>query len=145
MPTGPIRNPYLQLRYQIEIEGVLVAGFSEVTGIRMTTEFLEFREGGLNAYIHKLPGQTLVSNLVLKRGLTDSASLWEWYRNVVNGDFKRKNGAVILQNEQREAVWRWNFVQGYPVSWQGPELRADSSLLAVETLVIAHNGLIKGG
>lgn len=144
MATGITTNPYLQFRYQVELEGVLVGGFSEVAGLRMSTEIEEYREGGLNTYTHKLPGATRISNLRLRRGLTDSASLWEWYSGVVAGHAKRKNGAIILHNEKGEAAWRWNFVNAYPVSWEGPDLRAETSLVAVESLELAHNGLHKG-
>jgi phage tail-like protein len=39
--------------------------------------------------------------------------------------------------------WRWNFLQAYPVKWIGPNLRATTSEVAVETLELAHNGFVK--
>jgi phage tail-like protein len=40
--------------------------------------------------------------------------------------------------------WRWNFAQAYPVKWVGPELKADSSTVAFETIELAHHGIKKG-
>lgn len=140
-----IRNdPYLSFRFLVEIQGLIVGGFSEVSGLQAETEIEEFREGGVNDHVHKLPKITKYPNLTLKRGITDSDVLWNWYQDVISGFFERKNGFIILQDNEGNEKWRWHFINAYPVKWTGPDLKADSSTVAVETLELAHNGIKKG-
>jgi phage tail-like protein len=135
--------PYLSFRFLIEIQGLIVGGFSEVTGLQAETEIETVEEGGVNDYVHKFPKKTKQFNLVLKRGITDSDSLWKWHQDVVNGKISRKSGFIILLDSQGNEKWRWHFVQAYPVKWSGPDLKADNNAVAIESLELVHNGITK--
>ncbi|MGM0879731.1 MAG: phage tail protein [Bacillota bacterium] len=143
MAAGDRNDPLAGYRFLVELDGLVVGGFAEASGLSAETETEEYREGGLNGYLHKLPGAQRFPNLVLKRGLTHSDTLWTWYRDASSGDVKRKNGSVILQDGSGNEAWRWNFVQAYPVKWNGPDLKADGSAVAFESVELAHNGLAK--
>jgi phage tail-like protein len=143
--VGSRKDPYTAFNFLVEIDSLLVAGFTEVTGLQVETEIEERREGGVNYFVHKLLKTTKYPNLVLKRGLTDSDELWNWYQGVAAGNIVLKNGSIILQDIAGNEAWRWNFIQGYPVKWTGPDLRSQNSAIAVETLELAHMGLVKGG
>jgi len=142
--VGQRTDPYLAFQYQVEIESVTVGGFSEVTGLQVETEIQEYREGGLNEYMHRLAGPTRYpSNLILKRGLTDVDILIRWHQQVTQGTIKRFNGSIVLLDISGQERWRWNFLQAYPVKWTGPTLRANAAEVALETLELAHNGIQK--
>jgi len=142
--VGQRTDPYLAFQYQVEIESVTVGGFSEVTGLQVETEIKEYREGGLNEYMHRLAGPTRYpSNLILKRGLTDVDILIRWHQQVTQGAVKRFNGSIVLLDISGQERWRWNFLQAYPVKWIGPYLRANATEVALETLELAHNGFQK--
>lgn len=144
MAVGHRQDPYLTFNFLVEIQGLVVGGFSEVSGLQVEIEVEDYREGGLNDYIHKLAGPTRYpSNLVLKHGLTDVDGLWKWQREVTQGVIKRKNGSIVLLDSDREERWRWNFSGAYPVRWVGPELRAGTADVAVETIELVHRGLTK--
>jgi len=141
-------RPYITLHWWVEIDGITAATFSECSGLTIETEFHEYRAGGLNTHALKFPGPTKYANLVLKRGMTDSQDLWDWYLQVVRlgqvGQQIRKSITVMLYDYTREsAVQRWQFIRAFPVKWVGPEFRADSGAIAVETLEIAHEGLVQ--
>jgi phage tail-like protein len=140
-----IRNdPYLAVNFLVEIEGLVVGGFQEVTGLTVETETEDYREGGVNEYVHKLAGPTRYpSNLVLKKGLTDIGSLWAWHQDVVAGKIERKNGSIYLLDRMGIPAMWWNFTEAYPVKWSGPDLRAEQGQVAVETLELVHRGLSK--
>jgi phage tail-like protein len=138
-------DPYLGFRFLVEIEGLIVAGFTEVSGLSAEIEPFAYREGGLNEYQHQLPGPVTYPRLVLRRGLTDIDNLWAWHRDVRRGRIVRRNGSIILGGEAvTHGLWRWNFVGAYPVKWTGPDLRAESATVAVESLELVHRGLTKG-
>jgi phage tail-like protein len=138
------QDPYISYRFQVEIQGLIVAGFSEVSGLQAETKTETIREGGLNDYVHKLPKGSEQSNLTLKRGLTDSDILWKWHRDVVDGKIKRKNGRIILMDSEGNEQWHWTFEDAYPVKWVGPDFKANGSAAAVESIEIVHNGIKKG-
>jgi phage tail-like protein len=120
----------------------VVAGFSEVTGLQVETEVQDYREGGLNDFMHKLAGPTRYpSNLVLKHGITAKRELWKWHQDVAHGKVERKNGSIVLLDAAGEEMWRWNFEGAYPVRWNGPDLRANTAEVAVETLEMVHRGI----
>ena len=124
----------------VEIDGLLVAGFSEVSGLSAETEVHEYAEGGLNQYVHRFPSHTRFAPIVLKRGLTLTNDLWNWYADVIEGKIKRKNGAIILFDPTFLEFRRWNFYEAYPIKWTGPDLNATSSEIAFESIELAHNG-----
>ena|GEM_PF-274750 len=141
--VGKRKDPYLRFRFLVEIDGLIVGGFSEVSGLQVETEVEEVVEGGVNEFVHKLPKRTKYENLVLKRGITDSDVLWKWHQDVVNGKIKRRSGYIILLDGEGNEKWRWRFVDAYPVKWAGPELKADSSAVAIEIIELVHNGIKK--
>lgn len=140
------QDPYLTHRFKAEIDGLLVASFSEVTGLDVETAVESFYEGGVNTYQHQLPGATnYPSKLVLKRGLADSDELWWWYQHIIKGDIWRQTVSVILLDlEGRDrARWRWNFAEACPIKWSGPQFRATAGEIAFETIEIVHKGLLE--
>ncbi len=142
MAVGNRRDPYLAFNFLVEFEGLVVGGFTEVTGLQIETVIETYREGGQNEYEHRFAGPTRYpSNLVLKHGLTDADVLWNWYQDVRQGTIKRRNGTLYLLDVQGQPAMWWNVVEAYPVKWTGPELRADSNTVAFETLEFVHRGI----
>jgi len=140
-----IRNdPYTCFNFFVELGGLVVGGFSEVTGLTIETEITDYREGGMNEYLHRLPGPTKYpANLVLKHGLTDIDSMFLWHQDVVSGTVKRRSGSIyVLDRARLPAMW-WNFTDAYPVKWVGPELKAEQNLIAFESIELVHRGISK--
>jgi len=137
------KDPYQSFRFLVEINGLIVGGFSEVSGVSAETEFDEIKEGGVNDHIHKLPKMTKYPNMALKRGITDSDALWRWHQDVVSGKFSRRTVFVVLMDSEGAERWRWSFLDAYPIKWIGPDLKADSNVVAIESLELAHNGFKK--
>jgi phage tail-like protein len=141
MALGERKDPFYGFRFAVEVEDLVVGGFSEVDGLQIEIEVQEYREGGRNGYMLKRAGPAKYpSNLVLKRGLTDVKALWNWYWDVVNGTVERKNISVLLLDESGQEQVRWNFEQAYPVKWAGPQMRATTNEVAVETVELVHKG-----
>jgi phage tail-like protein len=141
MTTGQVKDPYGSFRFTVEIDGIVRAAFKECSGFDSTVEIKEYREGGENATVRKLPGLTKYSNIQLKWGMAEDTDLYDWHREVVDGDFERKNGSIVLFDRKGEEVARWNFVRAWPTKWDGPDLNAESSDIAIEMIELAHEGL----
>lgn len=143
-PLGVRLDPYTGLNFMVEIDSLFAGGFSEITGLQVETEYLDYREGGRNEYIHKLPGPTRYpQNLLLKHGLTNIDVLWFWHQDVTQGKITRRNLSILLLNLAGTPVMWWNVREACPVKWIGPELRADSATVAFETIELVHRGISK--
>ncbi len=134
-------NPYMSLNFAVEIEGLLVGGFSEVSGLQSEIQMDTYQEGGVNDFVHHLPRQTTHANLVLKHGLTEISTLWNWFYNTTQGIIQRKNGSIMLLDRKQEPVMWWNFRNALPVKWAGPDFDAGSDEIAFESVELVHEGL----
>ena len=140
MPAPQRNDPYKAFNFLVEIDGVVKAAFSEVSGLESETAVIEYRSGG-EYLTRKLPGLTRFANIVLRHGITQDRELWDWRQNIVDGNPDRRNGMIKLLDDQRNEVVRWNFRNGWPCKWEGPALNAKANEVAIETLEIAHEGL----
>jgi phage tail-like protein len=140
--AAPSRDdPYRGFNFRVEIEGISLAAFSEVGGLESETAVIEYRVGGEPNTVRKLPGLTKYANIVLRRGITQDAELWNWRKNIIEGKADRRNGSIVLLDGEGNVVVRWNFVRGWICKWEGPDLNASANDVAIETIAIAHEGL----
>ena len=140
MANGQQTDPLFAFRFKVEIDSLIEAGFSECAGLQVETEVEEIQEGGVNELVHRLPKGSKYTNLTLKHGIPTSDVLWQWHKDVVQGKVKRKMVNVLLLDNQGQEQWRWTFKNAYPVKWIGPDLKADNSAIALETLELVHDG-----
>lgn len=143
MATGQRVDPYGNFNFRVEIDGITRATFSEASGLDAAVDVTEYREGGENTTVRKLPGLTRYSNIVLRRGLTDDSELYDWHRDVVEGTVERRNLSIVVLDRRGEEKLRWNCFNAWPVRWDPPDLNATSNEVAFEAIEIAHEGLEK--
>jgi phage tail-like protein len=146
MPTGQRVDPFRNFNFLVEIDGITQAGFQDCSGFGASTDPIEYREGNENPgrdpiTVRKLPGMTKYNNITLKWGLTDSTELYDWYRDITKGMDVRKNGSIIVLDTQGQERVRWNFRNGWPTKWDGPDFTSKGNDVAIETLEIAHEGI----
>ncbi|WP_137148785.1 phage tail protein [Mycolicibacterium sp. CR10] len=140
--TGVREDPFRSFNFVVDINGIAVAGFSEVTGLMTDGDVIEYREGtDVPLTNRKLPGLYKQSNIVLSKGKAKTRVLWEWRLAILNGRVDRRNGAIVLMDELRQRVAEWRFENGWPVKYEAPTLNAKNNEVAVEKLEIAHEGL----
>lgn len=141
-PAGKRPDPYKNFNFLVQIDGIDQAAFSEVSGLQAETEVIEYREGSdpLSSS-RKLPGVVKYGNVTLKRGVTQSRDLWEWWRTVSTGAVERRNVAVVLLDDARQPVKRWLLRNAFPAKYVAPDLNAKGNEVAIETLELAHEGL----
>lgn len=145
--VGNVADPEGNFIFALEIDGIEVAQFLECSGLKSSTEIFELQEGGMNHRVHKLPGQSRWENLQLRYGVTGDVSLLKWRNEILNDEFnasKRRKGSIVVKNNQMEVVRRYNFVDAWPVSWEGPSLSATGAELAIESIELAHSGISVG-
>jgi phage tail-like protein len=142
--TGQRVDPFRNFNFLVELDGIAQGSFTECSGLGSTTQVIENREGGDNVTVRKLPGLTSYSDISLKWGVTSSTELWDWRQQIINGNVVRKNGSIVVFDLANSTeVARWNFVRAWPTKWEGPTFSAKGSDIAIDTLVLAHEGLTR--
>lgn len=140
-------DPYPGYNFQVVLNGVsddgaAVSGsFSEVSGLGVEITPIEYRNGSEDITVRKLPGLKKFPNIVLKRGITGDVGFWNWIAEAMDGQVRRADGSIVLLDENRQEVMRFNFRRAWPTKWEGPSLSATSNDVAIETLEICHEGL----
>jgi phage tail-like protein len=135
--------PYLNHQFRLTVDNETLGACSECTGLSLEVTTEDYHEGGENRFVHKLPTAGSVPNLVLKRGVTASNVLWDWFAAYVKrGRAEPRDGQVeLLAGAEAETVRTWKFTHGYPVKWTGPELNAMTPGVAFEAVEIVHHGI----
>ena len=136
-------DPYMSYNFAVEIGGVVLGGFSEVSGLSSEIELESYEEGGRNGFVHKFPKHTTYPNLVLSRGLVNTDLFHFWYRTTSKGLIQQLNGTILLLNSRQIPMMWWTFKKAYPVKWEGPQFNASSDDIAVEKIELVHQGISK--
>jgi phage tail-like protein len=134
-------DPFASFNFKLEIEGITVAGFSEVTGVNQESNVIDYREGQEPITPRKLPGLNKFGNITLKRGISPDLSVYNWRKTVTDGDIERRNASIVLHNEKHEEVVRWNLVNAWVSKYVGPDLKANANEVAIETVELTHEGV----
>jgi phage tail-like protein len=146
MPASDPFEFHSTFRFEVYVEDILSATFTECTLPTLQVETLDIKEGGQNEYIHRLPVRVNAGTVKLRHGFTSGNVLLSWYLQVLTGDISSaiRQVSVVLNDVTGEQVALWNFRDAYPIKWSGPTLKADSHDVAIEELELAHHGFVVG-
>ncbi len=130
-----------KFKFEVDWNGTKI-GFSEVSGLTVETEMIEYRDG-------VTPGDTKVkkaglkkySNVTLKRGMfANDNEYFEWWKQTFETEYKRPV-TIKLLNEAGEPVVSWSLAEVWPVKMDSTDLKADGNEVAIESIELAHEGL----
>ena len=135
--------PLPKFHFSVEWGGTRI-GFTEVTGLEVNTEVIEYRDGASREYAKiKMPGMQKFGNITMKRGIFKSDNeYFEWWNTHALNTIERRDITVSLLNEKHEPVVVWKIKNAWPVKIQSPDLKSDANETAIESVEIAHEGLV---
>ena len=144
-----INYPYRVFRYQVSIDGISRAGFSEVSGMNSTVATVEYREGDdLRNTPRKLPGLTTFGNVTFRWGSTSDIDFMDWLHSVAPNNqagptgLQRKNITITLIDDQGNANGpQWTLINAWPVSYNIPDLSGMGNEIAIEAIEVCHEGI----
>ncbi len=134
--------PLPKFHFEVQWGGTKI-GFTEVTGLEVTTEKIEYRDGASKEY-HKvrMPGMQTFGDLTLKRGIFAADNeFYDWWNTVALNTIERRDITISLLNESHEPVVIWKVKNAWPSKVTSTDLNASGNETAIETLVLAHEGL----
>jgi phage tail-like protein len=141
---GNMVDPLRAYNFNLIINNVNSGHFVAASGFDVLVDKVLYREAGLNQIVRAIPGRVTYSSVKLQYGLTTSTELWDWLMGAVNGQVSRRNVTIaMLDSTGSNTVLRWKLSNAWPEQWHGAALDALSRELAIETLVLAHDGLVR--
>jgi len=149
-PTQAIIEPYRNFKFLVEIAGFTSAGFNKVSGLKMTTDVIEYREGGENTTVRKLPGQTKFEPITLERGATQSLEMWDWacqvHKTAGGGStsITRKDITIKLIGKSNKILRSWIVYRTWASEWELGELDAKGNDVVIERVVLQNEGIENG-
>lgn len=135
------RSPLPAYYFEVEISGT-VYPFKSCSGLKVESEVIEYQEGGSTGNTRKLIGVTRWPNLRLTRAFTGDRLLYDWYKATKKPNPGRINGHIRMFDNRGTEIAAWKFVNGFIAKWEGPELDATKNEIAIESIEIAHEGLV---
>lgn len=133
--------------FLLKVDGKPIGLFKEVSGLQVQMVPESIIEGGQNAYVHQVPTRMTYSNIVFKRGLTDSDAMYEWFLETSGETFAskgnkltRRTGAIVAVTYAGKWLREWALEGLFPIRWKGPDFGAGSEQTLEEELEIAHHG-----
>jgi phage tail-like protein len=141
-------DPYRNFRFLLETDGLIQAGFSEITVPDISIDVVEYREGDAKEpRLRKMPGLHKFGKITLKAGVTaDSIKFYEWIKSVMQGkmgDARLKSISIIVKDEEGNDAAKWEFEQAWPSKYDAPDLNAKGNDVAIELLEIVHEGMTR--
>jgi phage tail-like protein len=138
--TDPLRN----FRFRLEINGIAQANFSEVAIGETTTEAIDYREGNEKTnHVRKLSGLTKFGNITLKRGYTDSLDIWNWHKQILDGQIQsnRKEVIIVVQDEAGTDKARFVVSEAWPTKYDPSDLNGKGNEVFIELLELVNEGI----
>jgi phage tail-like protein len=143
-----IHYPFSAFNFSVEIDvpgvspKVCNASFAECDGLEMTVEAKTIREGGNNGAQIRLAGPVAYGMLSLKRGMTSTFELWDWFDQTLTDPSLRGDAEVVLfAQDGRTERARFLLSRCLPIKLKAPALNAKEGIVAVEELQLAYESL----
>ncbi len=129
---------YYQVKFGIS-QNKNDARFQTVSGLSVEYDMEEYKEGGENRFVHKLPVRTKYADLVLKRGMLTDSEVIRWFLNAFRDrEIKPAEVSIILMNEKGEPLRTWNVVNAIPRKWVISDLNASENSVVIETMELSY-------
>jgi phage tail-like protein len=141
-------TPFSAFNFSVEIRvpglssgSICDAAFAECDGLEMSLDVKTIREGSNNGRQIKLAGPFTFGQLTLKRGMTSSFDLWDWFQKVAEDPTLRADGHVVIFGVDGKEKARFALSRCIPLKIKAPALNAKEGPIAIEEMQIAYESL----
>ncbi|MEW7277037.1 phage tail protein [Aquimarina sp. 2201CG1-2-11] len=135
--------PLSKFYFQVDWGGTQI-GFHEVSGLDVEVEVIEHRISNSPEFSKiKMPGMKKFSNITLKRGsFKGDNEYFQWLQTIQLNNVERRTITISLLDEEGNPAITWKVNKAFPMKLQSTDLKAEGNEVAIESLEIAHEGLI---
>ena len=134
--------PLPKFRFEVKWDAT-VMHFQEVSGLDAEAQAIEYRHGDSPQFSTiKMPGLKKFSDVTMKKGVFKSDNkFWDWFNEIKMNTIKRKPVTISLLDEAGAPTMVWTLANAWPNKISGTDLKSTGNEVAVETIVISHEGL----
>ncbi|MCC6411363.1 MAG: phage tail protein [Saprospiraceae bacterium] len=135
---------YPQVAFQFRVDiADMTAEFSEVTGLNIEVQPIEYRNGLTPDYSTiKMPGMQKFGNVTLKRGVfKGNNEFFDWYKTIKMNTVTRKTVKISLLDETGAPVMEWELRNAFPTKITAPDMKASGNEVAIESMELVHEGM----
>ena len=135
--------PLPSFYFKVSVDGIGDISCSEVSGLETEFDVIEYRAGDSPVFTKvKMPGLRKTSDVTLKKGMfKDDKAMWDWLNQVKLNTIERKTVTVSLLDESGSPVKTWQLTNAWPKKITIEGFKSDGNTAAIETLVLAHEGV----
>lgn len=136
--------PLPKFYFSVEIAPLEKAAFQEVSGLEVEAQVIEYRHGNSPEFSTiKMPGIKKFSDVTLKKGVFKGDNkFWDWFSKIKMNTIERQAVTISLLDEEGKPAMVWKLTNAWPTKITATDLKSDGNEVAVETLVLAHEGLV---
>lgn len=141
-------DPYRDFNFRVTITGKKTfakAGFNKVTGIKVKTDVIEYRDGADKQLTpHKLSGLVKYDPITLERGMSEDTDMWDWlFLQVTSNDNKHKCTVIIevMDRDNKKAVKKYEVLEAWISDYETNDFDAAGNNVAIDRMVIQHEGI----
>lgn len=135
--------PLPKFRFEVKWDAAVMS-FQEISGLDAEAQVLEYRHGDSpESSVIKMPGMKKYSDVTMKKGVFKADNkFWDWFNEIKMNTIKRKPVTISLLDEAGKPTMVWTLKNAFPMKIQGTDLKSTGNEVAVETIVVAHEGLV---
>lgn len=139
--------PFNAFNFSVEIQlpgarsTVCQASFAECDGLEMSMEVKTIREGGNNGAQIRLSGPITYGQVSLKRGMTSTFDLWDWFGKMIKDPALRADATIVLSSADHTPQAQWQLARCVPVKLKAPPMNAREGIVAIEEFQMTYEAL----
>ena len=136
--------PLPKFHFKVSFGDVGEMTFQEVSGLDAETDIIEYRAGNsVDFSTVKMPGLRKSSDVTMRKGISKSnIAIYDYLNDVRMNTITRQTVTIQLLDEEHNPMFTWTLRNAFPIKVTGTDLNAQNNELAVEEIVLAHEGLI---
>ena len=135
--------PVPKFHFKVTFGNVGVIDFQEVSGLDSEYDLIEYRAGTWQPWSTvKQPGLMKFSDVTFKKGMfkTDT-TLFDYFMSVQMNVIERQQVTIELLDEAGATLFIWTLRNAWPLKVTSTDMNAQNSEIAIEEIVLAHEGL----
>ena len=135
--------PLPSFYFKVSVTDVGDISCSEVSGLETEYDMIEYRAGDSPVFTkQKMPGMRKASDVTLKKGIfKDDKAMWDWINSIKLNTIKRATVTISLLDDSVKPVKTWELTNAWPKKITVEGFKADGNTAAIETLILAHEGV----
>lgn len=134
--------PLPTFHFSVDLGGQIM-NCSEVSGLDIELDVVEYRNGNSPTFsTQKMSGLRKGADVTIKKGVfAHDSDYYAWFNAVAMNTPERRDVTISLLDEAHSPIMTWKLANAWPNKITSPDMKSDSSEVAIESIQIVHEGV----